>query len=95
MKKLLIVLFVVFVSGCASTTERLEAIVDDPGAILQDPGYASYQQKLDDLEKQQLQKKITYDEYLKQKNKIEEDYAREVHQQRETVENPDYKGEHP
>ena len=95
MKNRLIVLILVFLAGgCASTTERIESIVDDPGTILQDPGFANYQQKLDDLEKQYLQKKITYAEYLEQKNKIEEDYAKEVQKQKNSLENPQgFKGQ--
>ena len=94
MKSVFVVLLFVFLAGCASTTERIEAIVDDPATILQDPGFAGYQKKLDDLEIQHLQKKITYAEYLEQKKKIEEDYAKEVQQQKEAVENPRYFREH-
>ena len=90
MKNLWIVLFVFFVAGCASTTERLESMVDDPRTILQDPGFANYQQKLDDLEKQYLQKKITYAEYIEQKKKIEEDYSGEIQKQKDSLENPRY-----
>jgi len=70
-------------------------VVEDPGTLLQDPGFANYQQKLDDLEKQYLQKKITYAEYLEQKKKIEEDYEREVKKQKNSIENPQsFKGAH-
>ena len=87
MKKWFTVFLFVFLAGCASTTERIESFVDDPGTILQDPGFADYQQKLDDLEKLYLQKKITYAEYLEQKNKIEEAYARDVKKQKNSLEN--------
>ena len=90
MRKVFIFLCFVFLAGCASTTERIESMVDDPGTILQDPGFAGYQQKLDDLEKQYLEKKMTYAEYLEQKNKIEEDYAKDVKQQKNSLENPQY-----
>ena len=88
MKQGLIILFLVLLAGCAETTNRLESIVDDPGTILQDPGFANYQQKQDDLEKEYLQKKITYAEYLQRKNKIEEDYARDIKKQKNSLENP-------
>ena len=90
MKNGSIILLLVLLAGCAETTDRLESIVDDPGTILQDPGFASYQQKQDDLEKEYLQKKITYAEYLEQKKKIEDDYAGEIQNQKNSIENPRY-----
>jgi hypothetical protein len=80
----------VFLAGCAATTERLESIVDDPGTVLKDPDFSNYQQKLDDLEKQYLDKKITYAEYLERKKKIEEDYAQKTQEQKNAIENPQY-----
>ena len=87
MKNIFIVLALLFLAGCA---ERLESLMDDPGTILQDPGFANYQQKLDDLEKLYLDKKITYAEYLERKKKIDDDYAQETQEQKNSLENPQY-----
>ena len=82
-----VLLYLFFLSGCA---ERIESIVDDPGTILQDPGFAGYQQRLDALESQYLRKEMTYAEYLERKKAIDESYEQEIRKQKETLENPTY-----
>ena len=90
MKNILVVLLSFLVVGCAETTQRIESIVDDPGTIFQDPGFANYEQKLNALEKRYLQKEITYAEYLEQKNQIEENYDREIKKQKTAMDDPQH-----
>jgi hypothetical protein len=88
MKNMFILLLVLLASGCAETHQRIDTIVDDPAAILQDPGFANYEQKLNALEKKYLQKEITYAEYLEEKKEIENNYEREVKRQEAQVDDP-------
>jgi hypothetical protein len=87
MKNIFIILALLFLTGCA---EKFQSLVDDPGTILQDPDFTNYQQRLDSVEKEYLDKKITYAEYLERKNKIEEDYARQTKEQKQSLEDPQY-----
>lgn len=88
MKNILVVFLVVFFAGCAETSQRIDSIVDDPGTIFQDPGFAAYEQELNTLEKQYLQKEITYAQYLEGKKQLEENYERDVKHQETEVDDP-------
>lgn len=88
MKNILVVLLVVFFAGCAETSQRIDSIVDDPGTIFQDPDFAAYEQELNALEKQYLQKEITYAQYLEGRKQLEENYEREVKDQAAEVDDP-------
>jgi len=74
----IVLLLVLFFAGCSSSpTEDLKTLISDPH-------YGQYQQKLDDLEHQQLSGTISYAEYLERKKQLDEDYTKEV-QDRETI----------
>jgi len=77
MKKYFIILGTLLLLGCSLNTDQLPS-------FLEDPHFAAYQKKQDELESLYLQKKISYDEYLTQKKKLDDKYAREV-QHRQTV----------
>ena len=78
MKKIVIFMIVLFLGGCSATQERLTNYLDQPETILQDPHFADYKTKLDELESQYLHKKITYASYLEQKKELDDTYAKEV-----------------
>lgn len=87
MRQTVIFLCLIFLTGCA---EKIESIIDDPGTLLKDPGFAGYQQRLDELESRYLRKEMTYAEYLEKKKAIEDNYEQEVKKQEESLKNPEY-----
>ena len=70
---------IVLISGCSSYQ------MEDMESWVKDPHYASYQQALDSLEHQYLQKQFSYMEYQKRKKALEDTYAREVKQREEKM----------
>lgn len=78
MRKWLLLFLVIIFSGCnSSPTQQLKTFISDPH-------YAQYQEKLDDLERQQLSGAISYAEYLERKRQLDQDYTKEV-QKREQI----------
>lgn len=71
MKRLAGVIFVLFVTGCSFGVQNMESLVKDPH-------YAQYQQSLDNLEHEYLQKQISYPEYEQKKKELEDKYVAEV-----------------
>lgn len=78
MRILLIFLLVIFLTGCTyDEAKRLTTFMEDPH-------YAQYKKQLDSLEKSYLDKEISYAEYLRRKEQIDEQYTKEV-QKRERI----------
>ena len=71
MKRLAGLILAFFVTGCSFG-------VQDMGSLMKDPHYAQYQQSLDNLERQYLQKQISYAEYQDKKKEFEDNYVKEV-----------------
>lgn len=71
MKRLSGLILALFVTGCSFG-------VQDMGSLIKDPHYAQYQQSLDNLEHEYLQKQISYTEYQQKKKELEDTYAKEV-----------------
>lgn len=71
MKRMFILVLICLLCGCSYESGRLKTWVSDPH-------FAQYQKNLDNLEQSYLQGKLTYPEYLKQKQEIEDTYAKEV-----------------
>lgn len=88
MKRLGIVLAFVFLAGCQYSSERIKTYIDDPKTILEDPLSVEHQEAIDALERDYLQKKITYADYLDGKRQLEEDYSRGVQGRRDIIESP-------
>ena len=81
MKNSIVILtFLIFI-GCSYD---MQTYVDEPRTLLVDPLTVENTKALDALEDAYLKKKISYEEYLKQKAILEEDYARDV-QKREKL----------
>ena len=79
MKRWLVILPVLLMLiSCTSNENRIEQIIDEPTSLWRDPHFAEHQEKLDNLESDYLAKEITYDEYLKEKKKLEDLYTKEV-----------------
>jgi hypothetical protein len=69
--------------GCSYTVDD---IVEHPGTILKDPHYGEYKRKSDALEKQYLDKKISYADYQKKKRELDETYDKEVRERNAIME---------
>ena len=70
-------LFLAF-TGCTIGKEKLEMYTDNPEFLIKDPHFYDYQQKLDAAEKDYLSKKITYADYLKKKEELDNHYNHDV-----------------
>jgi len=76
---LLIIALLVCAVGCNYNGPGLKGYLDDPSTILEDPLSIDHQQQVDDLESRYLTKEITYAEYVEQKQRLEDDFVRDVH----------------
>ena len=65
----------------------MQTYVDEPRTLFVDPLTVENTKALDTLEEAYLKKEISYDEYLKKKAMLEEDYAREVQKREKRIEN--------
>ena len=89
MRKHILIFIFLFLVGCTYKGQNLETYLDNPGTIVQDPHFAQYQEKRDELESQYLKKKITYAEYIEQRNKLDDMYAKEVKERDNKINSPD------
>lgn len=81
MKKSILVLCMVALFGCSYGQDYLR----NPTSFIRDPHFTEYKNNRDDLERTYLHKEITYAEYLEQKNKIDEQYSKEVQERNSKV----------
>ena len=88
MNIMIVILSVFFLAGCTYMGQNPQNYIDDPATILQDPHYGSYQQQGDDLERQYLEKKITYADYVEQKKTLDDKYSKDV-KMRDAIITPD------
>lgn len=84
MNKKFLILSLFVLAGCSYGQEKLETYIEEPGYFIKDPHFAQYQEGLDALERDYLEKKITYAQYLEQKQALDEQYEKEI-QQRDAV----------
>ena len=89
MKKIMVFCFIAFIVGCTYEGTKIGCYVKDPSTLLEDPLSVNHQQALDDLESSYLNKEITYAEYVKQKQQIEDDYQEKVQTRTKIIENAD------
>ena len=84
MKKILMVICALMLSGCAYGKGYLE----NPESFIRDPHFTEYKNKRDALESTYLRREITYAEYIEQRDKLDNKYDQEV-QERTSVIMPD------
>lgn len=78
-KKMILFFLMSVLAGCTYAGEReLGDYIHEPSTIVQDPHFANYKGELDALEKEYLDKKITYAQYLEQKIVLDDQYNKEV-----------------
>ncbi len=84
--KMTLLFLTLALAGCTYAGEReLGDYIHEPSAIVQDPHFANYKGKLDAIEKEYLEKKITYAQYLEQKTALDDQYTREVKERDEKI----------
>ena len=81
MKKSLLLLSVLVLFGCTYGQDYL----DNPTSFIRDPHFTEYKNSRDDLESSYLRKEITYAEYIEQKNKVDEQYSKEVQERNSKI----------
>ena len=89
MKKMLILIFLIGLAGCADYTgqERITEFLVHPESWLKDPHYAEYKENSDALESKYLAGGIPYAEYVEKKKDLDLKYDREV-KERNAILNP-------
>ena len=85
-KKMILLFLASTLAGCTYAGEReLRDYINEPSTIVKDPHFANYQEKLDAVEKEYLEKKITYAQYLEQKTALDDQYNKEVKERNEKI----------
>ncbi len=85
-KRMMLLVFMSFILGCTYAGEReLGDYLDEPSTIVKDPHFANYKEKLDAVEKEYLEKRITYAQYLEQKTALDDQYNKEVEQRNQKI----------
>jgi hypothetical protein len=79
MKYFLICVGFLFVVGCGAQMPLKN--------MVRDQQFGKYQAALEQLESDYLQKKISYAQYLEQKNRVEEDYQQKIDSRRNLIQN--------
>lgn len=85
MKVMLIILSIFFIAGCSYEGKNVKSYLEEPRWFIKDPHYAAYQDKQQKLESKFLSKEITYAEYIRQKEGLEETYAKEVQERNQKI----------
>ena len=78
MKNILLLFLIIVISGCTYEGEKISNYIDDPKLFIRDPHFMHYKEKRDDLERRYLRKKITYAEYIEQRQKLDDQYDSDV-----------------
>lgn len=86
MKKMLVVLVGVFVAtGCSYEGQSIGSYFEHPTSIIKDPHYSKYQDEKDDLESAYLSKELSYADYVKETEELEDKYSQEVQERTEII----------
>ena len=85
-KKSLYLLVLLLCLGCAYEGQEFQKFIDNSKTLLRDPHFSEYKQKRDDLEREYLQKQITYAEYVEKRDKLDLIYAKEVQERTKIIE---------
>ncbi len=86
MKKYLIIISFLVLSGCSYEGEKISTYLKKPETFIKDPHYKKYKESLADVESLYLQKEINFSEYSKQKKSIDEKYESEIQSRQRSIE---------
>ena len=78
MKRVVFLLFSLFLAGCTYQGKPLHEYLEDPRSIIQDPHFTEYKAKRDNLEHLYLTDQISYVDYVKQIDDLDNTYTKEV-----------------
>ena len=85
-KKMILLFLASVLAGCTYAGEReLSDYINEPSTIVQDPHFGNYKEKLNAVEKEYLEKKITYAQYLEQKTALDDRYNKEVEERNQKI----------
>lgn len=85
MKRAVLGAVILGLMGCAYEGTRLKDYFEDPKLLVEDPLFLQYRQEREDLEKQYLNKKISYAEYLQKLKDLDARYDKEVEDRMKTM----------
>ncbi len=86
MKKMIVLFLAVIVTGCAYQGQKVREYFKSPKAFIQDPHFVKYREQRNALESQYLQKKISYAEYIQQRDALDENYEKDVQERDQKIE---------
>ena len=78
MRRNILLLLVLILAGCTYQGAKLSSYFKNPRSFIQDPHFSKYKEKRDAIESQYLQREITYAQYVKEMDELDETYAKEV-----------------
>ncbi len=84
-KKILLFLCALVLVGCTYG----QSYIDDPKSFIKDPHFGVYKKDRDALEVRYLHKEITYSEYIKAKDVLDETYEKEIQERNDKVISPE------
>jgi len=86
LKRMMLLFLASAIVGCTYAGEReLRDYINEPSTIIRDPHFANYKEKLDAIEKEYLEKKITYAQYLERKTALDDQYDKEVEERNRKI----------
>ncbi len=85
-KKMMLLFLASVLVGCTYAGEReLSDYINEPSTIVRDRHFTNYKEKLDAVEKEYLEKKITYAQYREQKTALDDQYNKEVAERNQKI----------
>lgn len=86
MKKIIVLFLAVVVMGCAYEGQKISEYFKSPKTFIRDPHFVKYRDQRNALESEYLQKKISYAEYIQQRDALDENYAKDVQERDQKIE---------
>ena len=77
--------FLLFLLGCTYQVAPLSQYLEDPRSIIQDPHFTDYKAKRDELEHRYLTREISYADYVKQIDELDNTYTKEVKERNDKI----------
>jgi len=88
------ILFFLFLLGCTYQGKPLSEYLEDPRSIIKDPHFAEYKDKRDQLEHLYLTNQISYADYVKQIDELDNIYTKEVNERNAKLQDGNDQGVH-
>ena len=85
MKNGVLILVCLAIAGCTYADDKIDGYLDDPKTLLEDPLTVDHERQLSELESRYLAQKITYAQYLEQKQQLQNGYIKDVRKREEIL----------